>query len=77
MNKKTDQTQKSEIVSAELKEIEVGEEDKQKDDPKNWKELKERNLTLEEILSLETNNAVTLMIFFKFPKTFANLNLSF
>ena len=74
MNKKTDQKQKSEIVSAELKAIEVVEEDKQKDDPKNWKELKERNLTLEEILSLETNNAVTFKIFFKLPKTFANLN---
>ena len=71
---------RAEIVSVELKEkdiIEAVEDEVQEDDQKHWKELKERNFTLEEILSLETNNAVTLMIFFTFPKTIANLLCSF
>ena len=70
MNKKIDQKQKSyikraEIVPVELKEKERSEavEDEvqkdEKDDQTNWKELKERHFTFEEILSLETNNEVT------------------
>ena len=85
VNKKMDQKQKSdikraEIVSVELKEtdiIEAVKDEVQKDDPKYWKELKERNFTLEEILSLETNNEVTFMTLFTFPKTIANLLRSF
>ena len=80
MNKKIDQKQKSEIVSAELKEkdqIEVVVEDKQKDEPKNWKELNERNFTLEEILSLETNNEVNINVFFYNSKNNCKFTLKF
>ena len=62
---------RAEIVTVELKEkdiIEAVEDEVQKDDQQNWKELNKRNFTLEEILSLETNNEVTLMIFLHFQK---------
>ena len=71
MNKKINQKQKSDITKAEIGSIELkgkevleAMEEVQKDEQTDWKELNERNFTLEEILSLETNNAVTLMVSF-------------